>query len=79
MRPHDVIIETSRIEGGIPAKISRLIHLGWEILAELVFDDGNIITANLSREQYDKLNLQPQQKVFVKPKNAKAFPAAYAA
>ncbi|MBW4598703.1 MAG: hypothetical protein KME29_03595 [Calothrix sp. FI2-JRJ7] len=45
----------------------------------MVFDDGNIITANLSREQYDKLNLQPQQKVFVKPKDAKAFPAAYAA
>lgn len=79
VRPHDVVIEISRVEGGVPAKISRLIHLGWEILAELVFDDGNTITANLSREQYDKLNLQPQQKVFVKPKDARAFPVAYAA
>lgn len=79
VRPHDVVIEASRIEGGVPAQINRLIHLGWEILAELTFDDGHTITANLTREQYDKLNLKPQQKVFVKPKDAKSFPLKYAA
>jgi sulfate/thiosulfate transport system ATP-binding protein len=77
VRPHDVLIEANKGEGSVPAKVLRLIHLGWEILAELIFEDGETITANLTREQYDKLNLQPQQKVFVRPKEAKSFPLEY--
>lgn len=77
VRPHDVIIEASNSEGSVPAKVARLIHLGWEILAELLFEDGQTVTANLTREQYDRLNLQPQQKVFVKPKEVKSFPLEY--
>jgi sulfate transport system ATP-binding protein len=77
VRPHDVIVDTDRSEGSVPAKVSRLIHLGWEILAELLFDDGHTVTANLSREEYNKLNLQPQQKVFVRPKEVKSFPLEY--
>ena len=74
VRPHDVLIEIKKKEGSVPAKVLRLIHLGWEIIAELIFDDGETITANLTREQYYQLNLQAQQEVFVRPKDAKSFP-----
>ncbi|MEB3216857.1 MAG: sulfate/molybdate ABC transporter ATP-binding protein [Nostocales cyanobacterium 94392] len=77
VRPHDVLIETSKRENSAPAKVNRLIHLGWEIVAELIFDDGQTITANLTREEYGKLNLQAQQQVFVRPKFAKSFPLDY--
>jgi sulfate transport system ATP-binding protein len=78
LRPHDVIVETTPSDGSAPAHVSRLIHLGWEIQAELVLDDGQVVTAHLSRERFDALTLTPQQRVFVKPKDAKSFPIYYA-
>jgi sulfate transport system ATP-binding protein len=77
LRPHDVLIETHPNGSTVPARVSRLIHLGWEIQVELVFDDGQVVNANLPRERFDELNLSPQQRVYVKPKEAKSFPLHY--
>ncbi|MBW4602392.1 MAG: sulfate/molybdate ABC transporter ATP-binding protein [Calothrix sp. FI2-JRJ7] len=77
LRPQDVIIETNHNGTTVPARISRLINLGWEIQAELTLEDGQVMTAHLSRERFDELNLEPQQKVYVKPKDAKSFPLYY--
>jgi sulfate transport system ATP-binding protein len=77
LRPHDVVIETTENSATVPARISRLIHLGWEIQVELTLDDGQVLNANLTREKFDHLQLQPQQRVFVKPKDAKSFPLYY--
>ncbi|RAM49688.1 sulfate/molybdate ABC transporter ATP-binding protein [Mastigocladus laminosus UU774] len=77
LRPQDVIIETSPNGSTVPARVSRLIHLGWEIQAELTLDDGQVVTAHLTRDRFDELNLEPQQKVYVKPKDAKSFPLYY--
>src|SRR4028119_1338364 len=68
LRPHDVLIETKENSATVPARISRLIHLGWEIQVELTLDDGQVVNAHLTRERFDSLLLQPQQRVFVKPK-----------
>ena len=77
LRPQDVIIEKSPNGATAPAKVSRLIHLGWEIQLELTLDDGQVLTANLTRDRFNELQLQPQQRVFVKPKDAKSFPLYY--
>jgi sulfate/thiosulfate transport system ATP-binding protein len=77
LRPHDVVIETTPNETTVPARISRLIHLGWEIQVELTLDDGQVVTAHLPREKFDQLQLEPQQRVYVKPKEARAFPLYY--
>lgn len=77
LRPQDVIVETSPNGTTVPARVSRLIHLGWEIQVELTLDDGQVVTANLSREKFDQLHLEPQQKVYVKPKDVKSFALDY--
>lgn len=77
LRPQDVIVETSPNCTSVPASVNRLIHLGWEIQAELTLDDGQVVTAHLTRDRFDELKLEPQQKVFVKPKDAKSFPLYY--
>lgn len=77
LRPQDVIIETSPNGTTVPARVSRLIHLGWEIQAELSLDDGQVVTAHLTRDRFDQLKLEPEQKVYVKPKDAKSFPLYY--
>jgi sulfate/thiosulfate transport system ATP-binding protein len=77
LRPEDIAIETSSNTTNVSAKVNRLIHLGSEIQAELALDDGQIIMAHLTRERFDSLQLEPQQQVFVKPKEAKSFPVDY--
>jgi sulfate/thiosulfate transport system ATP-binding protein len=77
LRPQDVIIDTEPSDTGVSARVSRLIHLGWEIQVELTLDDGQVVSAHLSRDRFDELNLEPQQKVYVKPKDAKSFPLYY--
>ena len=77
LRPQDVIVETSPNGTTVPARISRLIHLGWEIQVELTLDDGQVVTAHLTRDRFDELHLEPQQRVYVKPKDAKSFPLYY--
>ena len=77
LRPHDVMVETSPNGTTVPARISRLIHLGWEIQAELTLDDGQVVTAHLTRERFNELHLEPEQRVYVKPKEAKSFPLYY--
>ncbi|MBI4779727.1 MAG: TOBE-like domain-containing protein [Oscillatoriophycideae cyanobacterium NC_groundwater_1537_Pr4_S-0.65um_50_18] len=77
VRPQDVVIEIQPGESTVPARVNRLIHLGWEIQAELALDDGQVVTAHLTRDRYDLLKIQPQQRVYVRPKEAKAFPIFY--
>ncbi|NJM69961.1 MAG: sulfate/molybdate ABC transporter ATP-binding protein [Scytonema sp. RU_4_4] len=77
LRPQDVIVETTANDATVPARVSRLINLGWEVQAELTLDDGQVVTAHLTRERFDELKLEPQQGVYVKPKDAKSFPLYY--
>lgn len=77
VRPQDVVIETQPTSTSVPARVSRIIHLGWEVQAELALDDGQVVTAHLTRDRYDQINIQPQQRVYVRPREAKAFPLYY--
>ncbi len=77
LRPQDVVVERDQNGTTVPARVSRLIHLGWEIQAELTLDDGQVVTAHLTRDRFDELQLEPQQRVYVKPKDAKSFPLYY--
>nr|WP_199314598.1 MULTISPECIES: sulfate/molybdate ABC transporter ATP-binding protein [unclassified Desertifilum] len=77
LRPHDVAIETTSTESSVPARVGRLINLGWEVQVELLLDDGQVLNAHLNRDRFKELQLQPNQRVYVKPKEAKTFPLYY--
>ncbi|HEY9702519.1 MAG TPA: sulfate ABC transporter ATP-binding protein, partial [Allocoleopsis sp.] len=77
LRPQDVIIERQSNGSTVTARVNRIIHLGWEIQTELILDDGQLVNAHLTRDKFDELNLQPDEKVYVKPKDAKSFPLYY--
>ncbi len=77
LRPHDVVVERTPNGANVVATVTRVIHLGWEIQAELTLADGQVVIAHLARERFDELKLEPQQQVYVKPKDAKAFPLYY--
>jgi sulfate transport system ATP-binding protein len=77
LRPHDVVVETTPNGSTVPARVTRVTHLGWEVQAELTLEDGQVVIANLTRDRFNELKLEPQQQVYVKPKGAKAFPLHY--
>jgi sulfate/thiosulfate transport system ATP-binding protein len=77
LRPQDISIDLQPDNSGVIARVNRIIHLGWEIQAELALGDGQIIMAHLSRERFDELHLETNQDVYVKPKEAKSFPLDY--
>jgi sulfate/thiosulfate transport system ATP-binding protein len=77
LRPQDVIFEKVANGSTTAATVSRLIHLGWEIQVELTFDDGQVVMAHLTRDRFNDLELEPKQRVYVKPKDAKSFPVSY--
>ncbi|HEY9884241.1 MAG TPA: sulfate/molybdate ABC transporter ATP-binding protein [Thermosynechococcaceae cyanobacterium] len=74
LRPHDVVIDSNHEGSRTNAKVSRVVHLGWEIEVQLKLDDAHEVKAILTREQFNQLNLKPEQRVYVKPKDAKSFP-----
>ncbi|WP_315791176.1 sulfate/molybdate ABC transporter ATP-binding protein [Fischerella sp. JS2] len=78
LRPHDIHIEMNASDNSTPAIVDRIIHLGWEIRVDLILQSSERINAYLTREQFRQLPLQEGQRVYIKPKQAKVFPAAYA-
>jgi sulfate/thiosulfate transport system ATP-binding protein len=77
LRPQDVEIDRDSHRSSVSAKVERIIHLGWEVQAELLLADGQNIVAHLTRDRFDELKLEANQQVFVKPKEAKSFPLDY--
>jgi sulfate/thiosulfate transport system ATP-binding protein len=77
LRPQDIVIDIASNGTNVPAQVNRVIHLGWEVQAELSLADGQMIMAHLTRERFDQLQLEPQQAVYVQPKEAKSFPLDY--
>lgn len=77
LRPQDIEIDRHAHRSTVSARVGRVTHLGWEIQAELLLADGQNIVAHLTRDRFDELQLEPNQEVFVKPKEAKSFPLDY--
>jgi sulfate/thiosulfate transport system ATP-binding protein len=77
LRPHDIEVDLVADGASVGAVVGRVIHLGWEVQVELKLDDGQVLTANLSRDRVKELNLEPELRVYVKSKETKAFPLYY--
>ncbi len=77
LRPHDIVVQLEANAMTVPAKVKRIIHLGWEIQAELTLDDGQEMVAHITRDRFDELHLVADQRVYIKPKEAKSFPLYY--
>jgi sulfate/thiosulfate transport system ATP-binding protein len=67
IRPHDVELLLEPNGSTQEAMVERLVHLGFEVRVELVRDDGERLTAQLTREQAEALELEGGQIVYVRP------------
>ncbi len=73
IRPHDVELLLEPNGATQEAMVQRLVHLGFEVRVELVRDDGEVLSAQLTREQVEALELQRGQIVYVRPTRQTVF------
>jgi sulfate transport system ATP-binding protein len=73
IRPHDVELLLEPNGSTQEAMVQRLVHLGFEVRVELVRDDGETLSAQLTREQVEALELQGGQIVYVRPTRQTVF------
>jgi sulfate transport system ATP-binding protein len=66
LRPHDLDLGLEPDGAGSEAMIERLVHLGFEVRAELLLADGQRVLAQLSRDEAEQLDLECGQIVYVR-------------
>ena len=73
VRPHDIQVRRQPNGTTAEAMVERLVHLGFEVRADLVLGDGQRLQAQLSREDAEELELARGQIVFVRPSRTRQF------
>ena len=73
VRPHDVELRLEPNGASREAMVHRVVHLGFEVRVELVLDDGDELSAQVTRDEADELELRDGQIIFVRPSRATSF------
>ena len=66
VRPHDVQVLTEPGEATEQAVVTRIVRLGFEVRVELLPQEGDVVSAQLSRAESDQLELVEGQIVHVR-------------
>jgi sulfate transport system ATP-binding protein len=73
VRPHDLRLTLDDEGNAREALVERIVYLGFEVRAELLADDGERLSAQLTRDEADELELEAGQIVFVQATREKVF------
>jgi sulfate/thiosulfate transport system ATP-binding protein len=73
VRPHDLDLSLEPGDGSAEAMVERVVHLGFEVRVELLLHDGRQVSAQLSRDEAEPLELERGQIVYVRAARTKAF------
>jgi sulfate transport system ATP-binding protein len=79
VRPHDLEIVLAPNGATREAQVERVVHLGFEVRAELTRDDGEPLSVQLTRDQAEALELERGQIVWVRPLKETRFSSAVSA
>jgi sulfate transport system ATP-binding protein len=73
VRPHDLELTLEPNGSTREAMIERVIHLGFEVRVDLVREDGEPISVQLTRDEAERLELDRGQIVYVRPTKQTTF------
>ena len=65
VRPHDLRVTSEPRDGALEAMVDRVVHLGFEVRAELQLADGAPLAVQLTRDDAVALELAPGDIVWV--------------
>lgn len=67
VRPHDLVLSRKPIDEAVPVTVTRIVHLGFEVRVELRDADGNELSAQVTRGEASRLELDEGHEIFVRP------------
>ncbi len=73
LRPHDLDLRGEPCDGAVEAMVQRIVHLGFEVRVELETGDGAPLTAQLTRDDVEQLELLEGQIVYALPSRERVF------
>jgi len=73
VRPRDIDLSLEPDSDAEEAMVERVVHLGFEVRAELVRHDGQHLLAQLTQEEVEALELERGLIVYVKPSRQTVF------
>jgi sulfate/thiosulfate transport system ATP-binding protein len=73
VRPHHLELVLEPNGSTREAMVERIVHLGFEVRAELMRDDGQPLAVQLTRDQAEQLELERGQIVYVRPTRETTF------
>jgi sulfate transport system ATP-binding protein len=73
VRPHDLEVVLEPNGSTQESMIERLVHLGFEMRIDLVRDDGERFSVQLTRDEAERLELENGQIVYVRPTKQTLF------
>jgi sulfate/thiosulfate transport system ATP-binding protein len=73
VRPHDVVVRNEPASGAEPARIVRLVRLGFEVRVELATEEGAVVHAQVTRDEAAALRVG--ETVYVSLEMARVFAA----
>jgi sulfate transport system ATP-binding protein len=73
VRPHDLELSLSPNGTTREAMVTRVVHLGFDVRVDLVRDDGEQLSAQLTRDEAAALELGVGQIVYVRPTRQTTF------
>jgi sulfate/thiosulfate transport system ATP-binding protein len=73
VRPRDITVGLEPEPESTEAMVERVVHLGFEVRAELVRDDGQHLLAQLTQEEAEALELERGLIVYVRPGRQTVF------
>jgi sulfate transport system ATP-binding protein len=66
VRPHDLEVSSNAEPGSVPAQVTRIVRLGFEVRVEMRLDDHEA-WAQITRHAADRLQVVPGDTVYVRP------------
>jgi sulfate/thiosulfate transport system ATP-binding protein len=73
VRPHDLELTLEPNGATREAMIERIVHLGFEVRVDLIRDDGEKLSVQLTRDEVERLELEHHQIVYVTPTRQTTF------
>ncbi len=67
VRPHDVSLLQEHEDGAIEAQVTRVVHLGFEVRAELILPSGEQVRVQLTRHEAEALDIRRGDVVWLRP------------
>jgi sulfate/thiosulfate transport system ATP-binding protein len=67
VRPHDIEVFTTPVRDAIPAQVTRVQRVGFEVRAEMATDGGGPTLVQLTRGQSESMNLSEGRPVWLQP------------